>query len=136
MRKINFIAVHCTAGNQKANVNDLLSEFKRKGWKNPGYHYVVTADGVIHQLLTTDKVSNGVKGYNSQLVNIAYTGGIDLCTGKAVDNRTTAQKKSLRSLLRVLHTQFPEAVIQGHRDFPGVAKACPSFNAKQEYSDI
>lgn len=136
MRKINFIAVHCTAGNQKANVNDLLSEFKRKGWKNPGYHYVVTADGVIHQLLTTDKVSNGVKGYNSQLVNIAYTGGIDLCTGKAVDNRTTAQKKSLRSLLRVLRTQFPEAVIQGHRDFPGVAKACPSFNAKQEYSDI
>lgn len=136
MRKVNFIAVHCTAGNQKATVNDLLSEFKRKGWKNPGYHYVVTADGVIHQLLTTDKVSNGVKGYNSQLVNIAYTGGIDLCTGKAVDNRTTAQKKSLRSLLRVLRTQFPEAVIQGHRDFPGVAKACPSFNAKQEYSDI
>lgn len=136
MRKINFIAVHCTAGNQKTTVNDLLSEFKRKGWKNPGYHYVVTADGVIHQLLTTDKVSNGVKGYNSQLVNIAYTGGIDLCTGKAVDNRTTAQKKSLRSLLRVLRTQFPEAVIQGHRDFPGVAKACPSFDAKQEYSDI
>lgn len=136
MRKVNFIAVHCTAGNQKATVNDLLSEFKRKGWKNPGYHYVVTAEGVIHQLLTTDKVSNGVKGYNSQLVNIAYTGGIDLCTGKAVDNRTTAQKKSLRSLLRVLRTQFPEAVIQGHRDFPGVAKACPSFNAKQEYSDI
>ena len=136
MRKINFIAVHCTAGNQKATVNDLLSEFKRKGWKNPGYHYVVTADGVIHQLLTTDKVSNGVKGYNSQLVNIAYAGGIDLCTGKAVDNRTTAQKKSLRSLLRVLRTQFPEAVIQGHRDFPGVAKACPSFDAKKEYSDI
>jgi N-acetylmuramoyl-L-alanine amidase len=136
MRKVNFIAVHCTAGNQKATVNDLLSEFKHKGWKNPGYHYVVTADGVIHQLLTTDKVSNGVKGYNSQLVNIAYTGGIDLCTGKAVDNRTTAQKKSLRSLLRVLRTQFPEAVIQGHRDFHGVAKACPSFDAKQEYSDI
>lgn len=136
MRKINFIAVHCTAGNQKATVNDLLSEFKRKGWKNPGYHYVVTDDGVIHQLLDMEKVSNGVKGYNSQLVNIAYTGGIDLCTGKAVDNRTTAQKKSLRSLLRVLRTQFPKAVIQGHRDFPGVAKACPSFDAKQEYSDI
>ena len=26
-------------------------EFKRKGWKNPGYHYVVSADGVVHQML-------------------------------------------------------------------------------------
>lgn len=136
MRKVNYIAVHCTAGNQKATIDDLLKEFKRKGWKNPGYHFVVTADGVIHQLLDTEKVSNGVKGYNSQLVNIAYTGGVDLCTGKAVDNRTTAQKKSMRSLLKVLRSQYPKAVIQGHRDFPNVAKDCPSFNAKKEYSDI
>lgn len=136
MRKVNYIAVHCTAGNQKATIDDLLKEFKRKGWKNPGYHFVVTADGVIHQLLNTEKVSNGVKGYNSQLVNIAYTGGVDLCTGKAADNRTTAQKKSLRSLLKVLRAQYPKAVIQGHRDFPNVAKDCPSFNAKKEYSDI
>jgi N-acetylmuramoyl-L-alanine amidase len=25
---------------------------------------------------------------------------------------------------------YPNAVVQGHRDFPKVTKACPSFDAK------
>ena len=143
MRKIKYIAVHCTAGSQKATVNDLLAEFKRKGWKAPGYHYVITADGKIHQLLDTEKVSNGVKGYNSVTVNIAYTGGMD-----GVDNRTDEQKKSLVTLLKLLRKRYPDAVIQGHRDFsPDLngngkieksewIKMCPSFDAKKEYSRI
>lgn len=143
MRKIKYIAVHCTAGSQKATVNDLLAEFKRKGWKAPGYHYVITADGKIHQLLDTEKVSNGVKGYNSVTVNIAYTGGMD-----GVDNRTDEQKKSLVALLKLLRKRYPDAVIQGHRDFsPDLngngkieksewIKMCPGFDAKTEYKDI
>ena len=47
MRKIDYIAVHCTAGSQKQTIPDLQAEFKRKGWKNPGYHYVVAPDGKI-----------------------------------------------------------------------------------------
>jgi len=143
MRKIKYIAVHCTAGSQKATVNDLLAEFKRKGWKAPGYHYVITADGKIHQLLDTENVSNGVKGFNSVTVNIAYTGGMD-----GVDNRTDEQKKSLVTLLKLLRKRYPDAVIQGHRDFsPDLngngkieksewIKMCPSFDAKTEYKDI
>ena len=143
MRKIKYIAVHCTAGSQKATVNDLLTEFKRKGWKAPGYHYVITADGKIHQLLDTEKVSNGVKGYNSVSVNIAYTGGMD-----GVDNRTDEQKKSLVALLKLLRKRYPDAVIQGHRDFsPDLngngkieksewIKMCPGFDAKTEYKGI
>jgi len=110
MRAIKYIAVHCTAGSQKATVNDLLAEFKRKGWKAPGYHYVITADGNIHQLLDTEEVSNGVKGFNSVTVNIAYTGGME-----AKDNRTDEQKKSLVTLLKLLRKRYPDAVIQGHR---------------------
>lgn len=143
MRIIKYIAVHCTAGSQKTTVNELLAEFKRKGWKAPGYHYVVTADGKIHKLLDTDKVSNGVKGFNSVTVNIAYTGGMD-----GIDNRTDEQKKSLLTLLKLLRKRYPDAVIQGHRDFsPDLngngkieknewSKMCPSFDAKTEYKDI
>lgn len=137
MRNIKYIVVHCTGGNQKQTVGDLRMEFKRKGWKNPGYHYVITADGVVHQLLDESKVSNGVKGYNSVSVNIAYTGGVDLSHHLApIDNRTEAQKRSLVVLLKKLRKSYPNAVIQGHRDFPGVAKACPCFNAKTEYKGI
>ena len=74
------------------------------------------ADGKIHQLLDTEKVSNGVKGFNSVTVNVAYTGGID-AKGNPTDNRTEEQKASLRKLLKLLKGKFPDAVIQGHRDF-------------------
>ena len=74
-------------------------------------------------------------------------GGID-ANGKATDNRTDAQKKSLRQLLGMLKKKCPEAVIQGHRDFsPDVngngkvdpwerIKECPCFDAKDEYKDL
>ena len=147
MRNIQYIAVHCTASHQSQTIEGLKQEFKRKGWINPGYHYVVSPDGKITQLLDEDKVSNGVKGFNSVSINVAYIGGIDT-NGKPIDNRTDAQKASLRSLLKMLHKKYPTAVIQGHRDFsPDLnkdgkitpnewMKSCPCFNAKEEYSNL
>ena len=147
MREIKYIAVHCTASSQHVTIKELQQEFRRKGWKNPGYHYVVAADGAITQLLDEEKVSNGVKGFNSVSVNVAYIGGIDT-NAKPIDNRTDEQKASLRSLLKLLHKKYPTAVIQGHRDFsPDLnhdgritsneyIKACPCFDAKKEYANI
>jgi len=94
MREIKRIFVHCTAGSQKQTVKDLLQEFKAKGWNNPGYHYIVFPNGKIEQLLPESQVSNGVQGYNSTSINISYVGGIDN-KGRAVDNRTEAQKEAL-----------------------------------------
>lgn len=147
MRGIKRIFVHCTAGSQRQTVADLQAEFKRKGWKNPGYHYVIQADGTVKQLLGEQFVSNGVKGYNSTSVNVAYMGGID-ADGKAVDNRTDAQKASLLTLLKELKGRYPKAEILGHRDISpdtngnGIVdpweriKECPCFNAKDEYKDL
>lgn len=147
MRKIERIFVHCTAGSQRQTVNDLQTEFKRKRWKHPGYHYVVQADGTISQLLDEQLVSNGVKGYNSTSVNVAYMGGID-SEGKATDNRTDAQKESLRKLLKLLKGRYPDAKILGHRDISPDTngnsvvdtweriKECPCFDAITEYKDL
>jgi len=138
MREIKYIAVHCTASSQLWGISELEHEFyKVKRWRNPGYHYVVTADGKIHQMLADEKIANGVKGYNSVSIHVAYVGGVDISNKIApVDNRTDEQKKSLLTLLRILRNRYPKAIIQGHRDFPKVAKACPSFDAKEEYKDI
>lgn len=147
MRTIKYIAVHCTASHQSQTIEGLKQEFKRKGWVNPGYHYVVSPDGKITQLLEEEKVSNGVRGYNSATINVAYIGGIDT-NGKPIDNRTDAQKASLRSLLKMLHKKYPTAVIQGHRDFsPDLnkdgkitpnewMKVCPCFDVKTEYANL
>ena len=116
MRVIKYIAVHCTAGSQHTTIKELQQEFKRKGWKRPGYHYVVSADGTVTQMLPEEEVSNGVKGFNSVTINVAYIGGINE-KGKPTDNRTTEQKTALRTLLKLLHGKYPAATIQGHRDF-------------------
>lgn len=31
---------------------------------------------------------------------------------------------------------YPEAVILGHRDLPGVHKKCPCFDAAEEYREL
>ena len=35
-----------------------------------------------------------------------------------------------------LKQSYPNAIVLGHRDFPGVHKDCPCFDAKTEYSYI
>ena len=99
------------------------------------------------QLLGEQFISNGVQGYNSNSINVAYMGGID-ATGKAVDNRTEAQKASLVKLLKELRGRYPNAQILGHRDISPDKngngkvdsweriKECPCFDAIIEYKNI
>jgi len=121
-----------------------MDEFKNKGWKNPGYHYVILKDGRVLQLLDTEKVSNGVKGYNETAINLAWVGGITQKDGKTrpIDNRTEEQKQSLVNLLKALRILYPEAKIMGHRSIWGEnhpekwEKVCPCFDAIKEYRNI
>ena len=140
MRKIKRIFVHCTAGSQRQSIEDLKAEFRLKGWKYPGYHYVVDETGGIHQLLAIELVSNGVQGYNSSAINVAYMGGID-SHGKPIDTRPPDHYDALGLLLPSLTQQFPDAQIMGHRDIWGTdskkwKKWCPCFNAIDEYKDL
>lgn len=142
MRKIERIFVHCSAGSQSNTAREIVDYHTRpvsrggRGWKSPGYHYIIEADGKIVNVHPEEKVSNGVRGYNATAINVCYVGGVD--TSKPglppVDNRTDAQKASLLSLLRMLRKKYPDAGIYGHRDF--AAKACPSFDATKEYAGI
>lgn len=136
MRQIKFLAVHCTATSQKTSISAIQSYWKNQlGWKMPGYHFIVKTDGEIVSLLPIDQVSNGVKGFNSETINISYIGGVN--SGNVpLDNRTLQQKASILKLLTELKQKFPTAIIQGHRDFPNVKKACPSFDAKKEYKNL
>lgn len=136
MRAIKYIVVHCSATPQTTSVESIKHYWKAHlGWKMPGYHFIIKANGEIVQLLEIDKVSNGVKGYNSESINVCYIGGIDT-NKKSTDNRTPEQKQSLVQLLKKLKNQFPKAIIQGHSQFPNVNKACPCFDAKNEYKNL
>ncbi|WP_284464910.1 N-acetylmuramoyl-L-alanine amidase [Chryseobacterium sp.] len=134
MRTINYIVVHCTATQPDVKIESIKNYWKENlKWKSPGYHYMIKADGEIVNTLPIDQVSNGVAGWNSQIINISYIGGIDK-SGNPKDTRTPEQKASILKLLKELKSKFPKAKVQGHRDFPNVHKACPSFDAKKEYA--
>jgi N-acetylmuramoyl-L-alanine amidase len=133
MRKIQYIVIHCTATQPEATVESIQRYWKESlGWKSPGYHHIIKATGEVVDLLPIEQVSNGVEGYNSRCINISYVGGIDML-GKPKDTRTPQQKASLLKLVQKYKAMFPDALVQGHRDFPKVQKACPSFDAKTEY---
>ena len=148
-RQIERIFIHCTASLQEEYTDDkLMQEFKNKGWKNPGYHYVIRPDGSVFNCLSEDKVSNGVYGYNQTSINIAYVGGITKTNKKGIDNRTDSQKSALLGLLNILRIKYPKAYIMGHRDISpdtnnnGIVdpweriKECPCFDAMVEYSKL
>lgn len=136
MRPIKYIVVHCTATHQDAKIQSIIDHWQKVlGWKTPGYHFIIDKNGNTTKLLGIDKPSNGVKGHNQNSIHIAYIGGIT-AQGNPIDNRTAKQEASLLYNLQQLKHQFPNAIIQGHRDFAGVKKACPCFDAKKEYEDI
>lgn len=140
MRQITRIFVHCTASPQSWGRAELLAEFRRKGWHNPGYHYAILKDGTLERLLAEGSVANGVKGYNATAIHVAYVGGIDT-HGHPTDNRTPAQRTRLLALLQNLHQRYPAATILGHRDIWGTdpakwQKQCPCFSAREEYGSL
>lgn len=137
MRDIKYLVVHCSATKEGKDfgVDDFRKWHKRKGWSDVGYHFCIRLDGTIEEGRPIEKIGAGVRGYNSNSIHICYTGGVDENI-KPKDTRTEAQKEALRFKLMALKQQFPHAEILGHRDFPDVRKACPSFDAKGEYKDI
>ena len=135
MRDIKYIVIHCTASQPNTKKEAILSYWKNTlKWKTVGYHRLIDANGVIHELAKYEQITNGVKGYNSESIHFSYIGGIDE-SGRPKDTRTLKQKESLLYLVKQAKKQFPNAIVQGHRDF-GVNKACPSFDAKNEYKAI
>lgn len=136
MRTITHLVVHCTASPATATVAGILNYWREaRGWTTPGYHILIEASGLCHRLVPNATPSNGVRGHNAGSLHVSYIGGID-AAGNPKDTRTAAQK---RELLRILHAwkqAHPAAQIVGHRDFPSVTKACPSFDAKTEYASL
>ena len=112
MRDINKLIVHCSATRegQEISAATINKWHKKRGWAGIGYHFVIGLNGLIEYGRPVEKQGAHTKGHNKNSIGICYIGGVE------------AQK---------LH---PEAVVHGHRDFS--AKACPSFDATEEYKNL
>ena len=92
-------------------------------------------DGKVELGRSEAKPGAHCKGHNSDSIGICYIGGLDE-NGKPADTRTELQKAALAGLVAGYKQRFPNAKVIGHRDMPNVHKACPCFDAKEEYKNI
>ncbi len=135
MRHINLIVVHCSAtrADKRYSVLQLIRDHRdRFGFT--GYHYYITRDGLTYQTRHEQFIGAHAKGYNKHSIGVCYEGGLDT-KGQPCDTRTKRQKIALLALLQRLMTEHPGARIVGHRDLPGVNKACPCFDCS-EYANL
>ena len=137
LKEVKYLVVHCTATplSQRVSVEDIDRWHKAQGWSGIGYHWYVDRDGHIFPGRSEREAGAHVIGYNHCSIGICYEGGLDE-QGNSADTRTPSQKAALLFIIKDLKQSYPNAVILGHRDFPGVHKDCPCFDAKTEYSYI
>lgn len=132
MTDIRFLTVHCSATKPSVHVDSkVINRWHiERGFRKIGYHFVIRRDGVVETGRPLTEAGAHVSGHNTGNIGICLAGGLNETTGKAEDNFTLAQYIALKNLLIDLRKQFPDAEILGHRDFPGVAKACPCFDVR------
>jgi len=151
MNTLKFLIIHCTATVEGLNVSaKQIVDYHTKpvsqggrGWSRPGYSELCLLDGTMvnlrpyneDNLVSPDELTNGAVGYNYVSRHICYVGGLDT-NGKPKDTRTAEQKEALADYVKTFHSLHPAAVILGHRDLPGVSKACPSFDVKRWLKEI
>ena len=143
-KSTSAIVIHCTAtlAHQDFRRDEIEAMHKRRGFKQIGYHYLVTLAGKIEiGRSPDDTIGAHVQEFNDRTVGIAYVGGLRSSDAKPMDTRTDAQTEALGKLCRTLLKKYPKAVILGHRDLSpdldrdGIVekhewmKICPCFNA-------
>ena len=144
MRKIKQIIVHCSATGPQMDIgaSDIDQWHKAKGWAAIGYNYVIRRDGTLENGRDLDGDGNvdeemgaHAYGFNANSIGICLAGGVDE-KGKPDPNFTPEQWQTLAAVVRRLTKAHPEAVVLGHRDLPGVRKACPSFDVKPWWKNL
>lgn len=137
--KITDITIHCTATPEgRDNSAAEVSRWDIERFGQPSYHYVIELDGDTVQTLRHDQKGAHVGGHNTGNIGISYVGGTASLNagGAPKDTRTPQQKDAMARLVKELRRQYPDARIRGHRDWPGVAKACPSFDVRNWLASI
>lgn len=133
MRPINRIIVHCAATPPSMDIGaELIAKWhKARGWSDIGYHGVIRRDGMYEPGRSDDQMGAHARGHNLDTLAVCLVGGITE-GGAPENNFTPEQFDTLEAVLNWWTAVYGIGwgKVLGHRDLPGVAKACPSFNVQ------
>ncbi len=129
-RSTDYIVLHCSATPPTADIGaaEIRQWHKAKGWDDIGYHLVIRRNGAVEEGRSLEEIGSHVRNHNASSVGICLVGGVD-ARQRPRNNFTAAQWSALKNRLADLQSRFPSGRVIGHRDFPGVTKACPCFDA-------
>ncbi len=131
---IKYLTIHCAATPEGQDVKaSTISQWDIQKFNQISYHWVVELDGKKVRTLSDTQKGAHVGGNNTGNIGICYVGGVETDGKTPKDTRTSEQKAALATLVNQYKDQYPDLVIKGHRDWPNVNKACPSFNVSSEY---
>lgn len=126
---IRYITIHCAATPAGRNDSaEKITQMDIDRFGQPSYHFVIELDGSVHQTLLFSQRGSHTAKANTGNIGICYVGGMDAAMKMPKDTRTDLQKRAMAKLVRELKAKYPKAIVRGHRDWPHVAKACPSFD--------
>jgi N-acetyl-anhydromuramyl-L-alanine amidase AmpD len=132
-REIKQLVVHCAATRPSLDVGvaEIRAWHRQQGWSDVGYHHVIRRDGTVEPGRREELVGAHVSGHNRDSIGICLVGGLD-AEGEPAPTFTEEQFAALRGLLNDLLAKYDlsDDAILGHRDFPGVSKACPCFDVR------
>lgn len=137
-RKVNLLVIHCSATPPSMDIgarwirklhmspdpND-----SSKPWSDIGYHGVIRRDGTYEDGRDINRTGAHVRGYNTGSIGVCLVGGVDE-NGKAEDNFTDAQYKTLSLICRGAKAIIKDLTIHGHNEFDK-NKACPCFSVQK-----
>ena len=128
MLPIRNLTIHCAATPEGRDVKAAtIDDWDRAKFGQVSYHIVIELDGTAVRGLRDDQKGAHVGGKNTGNIGVCYVGGVDK-KGNPKDTRTPAQKATMLRIVREYQAKYPGIVTRGHRDWPGVKKACPSFD--------
>lgn len=133
MLPIKYLTIHCAATPEgRDNSAAEVSRWDIERFGQVSYHHVIELDGDAVRTLRDDQRGAHTAKRNTGNIGICYVGGTSTLNSGAVpkDTRTSAQKTTMARLIREYQAKYPGIVVRGHRDWPGVAKACPSFDVR------
>lgn len=132
MLPIKYITIHCAATPEgkpfsAKQINDMDIARADLGHQI-AYHWVIELDGKATQSLRDDQRGAHTYKNNTGNIGVCYVGGVTKDGKTPKDTRTFEQKQALARIIRLYQGRYPGIIIRGHRDWPKVAKACPSFD--------
>lgn len=138
LRPVELIVVHCSAtpNGRSVRVEEIDGWHAARGFKRQsewrarqnsqlasiGYHFIVYTNGAIATGRHPDEAGAHAAGHNARSLGLCLVG---------TDRFTPAQWRALGELLSALAERHPQARVLGHRDLPGVRKACPGFEVSE-----